>query len=309
MAPRHVSLTLLVLGLAACARVPYTGRSQVMVVSESQAKELGAQAFAELLKQSRVVKDPAYVAPVRTVGQRIAKVAEERDADWQFAVLDDPKQVNAFALPGGKVGVYTGMFPVARTSAALAVVVAHEVAHVLARHGGERMSQAMLANLGGTVLGAALGGGPGTQAILAAYGLGAQLGVLMPFSRTQEEEADHIGLILMGKAGYDPREAIAFWERMDRAGGGKAPPEFLSTHPSHGTRVENIRQWLAEALPHYERAGKAPVVDLPPVSGARRRRAGPALSDGAGGSGDGGRSTAPSPTSTGPSTATARDRR
>jgi predicted Zn-dependent protease len=258
---------LVALALTACTRTPYTQRSQLILVSQSDELQLGAQAFQQVLKESRVVDSPAVAGPVQAVGQRIAQVANRPDYRWQFAVIDDPSQVNAFCLPGGKVAVYTGLFPVAHDTNGLAVVMGHEVAHALARHGAERISQSMLAEAGGTLLGAFVGGGPGASAVMAAYGLGAQVGVLLPYGRTQESEADHIGLILMAKAGYDPRGALAFWQRMDSAGGGKTP-EFLSTHPGHGTRQSQIAQWLPEAIPLYDAAPKVPVEALPAVARA-----------------------------------------
>jgi metalloendopeptidase OMA1, mitochondrial len=261
---RAAILLWLAVGVAACSTVPYTRRSQLILVSSEEEAKLGAQAFDEVLKKGRVDDRPVVNGPVQDVGQRIARVANRPDYHWQFVVIDDPKQQNAFALPGGKVAVYTGLFPTAETTTGLAVVLGHEIAHALARHGAERMSQAMAAEAGGTLLGAVFGGGPGTSAILAAYGLGAQVGVLLPYSRTQESEADHIGLLLMAQAGYDPHGALAFWQRMERAGG-QNPPEFLSTHPSHGTREQQIQAWLPEALRYFEAAGRAPDEPLPAI--------------------------------------------
>jgi predicted Zn-dependent protease len=201
---------------------------------------------------------------VERIGVRLARAAERSDYRWEFSVIDE-KQVNAFALPGGKVAVYTGIFPVAEDSDGLAVVMGHEIAHVIARHGAERMSQGLAAELGANVLGAAVGGGPSANLVLAAYGLGAQLGVLLPYGRTQESEADHIGLILMAQAGYDPRAAIGFWQRMAGASRGGSPPEFLSTHPSHETREQQIREWLPEALQYFDATRRAPSERLPRV--------------------------------------------
>ena len=262
---RAAVLLWLAVGIAACSTVPYTRRSQLILVSSEEESKLGAQAFQEVLGKSRVDDRPVVRRPVEDVGQRIARAANRPDYRWQFAVIDDPKQQNAFALPGGKVAVYTGLFPVAETANGLAVVLGHEIAHVLARHGAERMSQAMAAQAGGTFLGAILGSGPGTNALLAAYGLGAQVGVLLPYSRTQESEADHIGLLLMAQAGYDPHGALAFWQRMERAGGAN-PPEFLSTHPSHGMREQQIQAWLPEALRYFEAAGRASDQPLPAIA-------------------------------------------
>ena len=253
MGGRWFPLLLLVAG---CATAPYTRRSQLMIVSADEEMKLGAEAYQEVLGKSRVVTTPERTAPVEAVGRRIARATDHPEYAWQFALLDDPKEQNAFALPGGKVAVYTGLLPVAQTTTGLAVVLGHEIAHVIARHGAERMSQGAVAQAGGSALGALFGGGPGTSAILAAYGLGAQVGVLLPYGRTQESEADHIGLLLMARAGYDPRAALAFWQRMERAGG-DGPPEFLSTHPSHGTREQQIAAWLPEALRYYAAAPRA----------------------------------------------------
>lgn len=257
------SVALLLLFIVACTQAPITNRSQLILVSPQEEMKLGAQAYREVLTKSPVVKSDRYAAPVRRIGERLARAAERSDYEWEFAVIDDPMQINAFALPGGKVAVYTGLLPVAQDSDGLAVVMGHEIAHVIARHGAERISQGLATQLGANVLGAAVGGGPQGNLILAAYGLGAQLGVLLPYSRTQEAEADYIGLILMAKAGYDPRAAIGFWERMARASSGGGTPEFLSTHPGHETRETQIREWLPEAVRYFEATSRAPVERLP----------------------------------------------
>lgn len=250
---------------AGCATVPYTKRSQFMLVSESQETQLGAAAFQEVLKKEPVSRDPAANAAVREVGERIARAADRPDYKWEFVVIDDPKTVNAFALPGGKVAVYTGLFPVARDEAGLAVVMGHEVAHALARHGAERISQQQAVQLGAIGASVALGSAaPATQsAIMQAFGLGAQVGVLLPFSRKQESEADQIGMILMAKAGYDPEAAVGLWERMRTASGGKGPPELLSTHPSDDTRIERIREFLPQARRYYVADPTLVVSNLP----------------------------------------------
>ena len=249
--------------LAGCTTAPYTHRSQLMLVSPEQETKLGAQAYQQVLAKSRVDSRSGVVAPVEAVGRRLAAAANQPNYQWRFTVIDDPKQENAFALPGGKVAVYTGILPVAVDTNGLAVVLGHEIGHAVARHGAERMSQTMAAQTGESVIGALFGGGPGTQAILVAYGLGAQVGVLLPYSRAQESEADHIGLLLMARAGYDPRGALTFWQRMEQRAGTEGPPQFLATHPSHGTREQQIRAWLPEALPYYEAAPHAPVEPLP----------------------------------------------
>jgi predicted Zn-dependent protease len=249
--------------LVACATTPYTKRSQLILLSSDEEAKLGTQGFQQVVSKSRVVSNPALTGPVEEVGRRIARVADRPDFKWRFVVIDDAKQVNAFCLPGGKVAVYTGMFPIAKDTAGLAVVMGHEIAHAIARHGAERMSQAMAAQAGGSLLGAWLGASPSSQAILAAYGVGAQVGVLLPYGRAQESEADHIGLILMARAGYDPNNALGFWRRMEAQSGGQSPPEFLSTHPSHGTREKQISTWLPEAQRYRQTASPAPVVALP----------------------------------------------
>ena len=244
-----------------CYKAPVTGRSQFIILSQSEENQLGVAAFQQMLKEEEISNNQRYNKAVRRVGTRIANVSDTPAYNWDFKVLDDDEQINAFALPGGKVGVYTGILPVAQTDAGLATVMAHEVAHVAARHGGERVSADVLAQIGAAGLSAALGGSDPwvSTAIMQAYGVGVTVGGMLPFSRSQEAEADRIGLIYMAKAGYDPREAIAFWQRMDAAVKDKPqPPEFLSTHPGYGTRISNLQRWLPEALPYYENSNKAP---------------------------------------------------
>jgi len=265
-----------VLCLGACASAPYTHRSQLILVSQSQETKLGADAYHEVLAKAKVNTDPQINAIVREVGERIARAANRPDYKWEFTVIDAPNTVNAFALPGGKVAVYTGLLPVAQDTAGLAAVLGHEVAHAIAHHGAERMSQAMGAQVLGTALSVGLGGtNPTTaNAIMQLYGLGAQVGVLLPWSRTQESEADHIGLILMAKAGYDPEAALALWQRMEKLeGGGKnaPPPEFLSTHPGYGTRQHDIQAWLPEAQRNFQPDANVKVVPLPVPQGKSGR--------------------------------------
>ena len=207
-----LGLTLLV---AACASAPYTGRSQLLFSSEGSETRMGFQAFEQIKRQYKVSQDPEVNALVTKVGRRIADAAQRPDYRWEFLVFEG-KEANAFCLPGGKVGIFTGILKYTQDEAGMATVISHEVAHALARHAGERMSQSMLAQVGGLGLGVALGGvgGVAGQAIMQGYSLGTQLGILLPYSRTQESEADHIGLILMAKAGYDPAQALEFWKRM-----------------------------------------------------------------------------------------------
>ncbi len=266
--PRVVVTGLLATVLCACTTVPYTQRSQLILLSEGQDIELGMSAYKEVLKKEKIVTDPAVTGLVQRVGERIARAADKPTYQWEFTVIDSPRTANAFALPGGKVAVYTGLFPVAEDEAGLAAVMGHEVAHALARHGAERMSQGLLLELGAVGLSVAMGGkSPATHdAVLQAYGLGAQVGLMLPFSRSQESEADHIGLILMAKAGYDPEAAFALWKRMEARGKGKAPPEWLSTHPSYGTRQSNIRFWLPEARRYYQPDPQRIIEKLPAIA-------------------------------------------
>lgn len=252
---------MLVIALAGCYQAPVTGRNQFILLSQAQEVELGVTAYQQIKKDEKVSSNPRYNATVKRVGNRIAKVSHDPNLKWEFTVFEGDDTINAFALPGGKVGVYTGILKVAETDAGLATVMAHEIGHATARHGGERVSAGILAQLGAIGISAALGkDNPGTRnAILQAYGLGVNVGGMLPFSRNQESEADRIGLIYMAKAGYDPREAIGFWQRMAKAAEGKAnPPEFLSTHPGHDTRMSNLRKWMPEAVQVYNNSQKAP---------------------------------------------------
>jgi metalloendopeptidase OMA1, mitochondrial len=249
---RRGAAALLALFLFSCTTAPYTGRSQLMLVSEPEEVKLGAEAFTEQLRDSVLSDNPDAYRIVRKVGERIARAANKPDYKWEFRVFDDPDQVNAFCLPGGKVGVYTGIFPIARDEAGLAVIMGHEVAHALLRHAGERISRAQVLGAGVGLAGAA--GGSGIGSLL---GLGANVGFMLPFSRSQESEADKVGVILMAKAGYDPRAAVPLWQRMEqRAKEQKnAPAEFLSTHPASATRVQELRDYMPKALEYYQPAG------------------------------------------------------
>jgi predicted Zn-dependent protease len=247
------------------------------MTSVAEEMQLGAQAYAQVksdpkLKQSQ---DPRETEPVKRIADRIIEAAKRskyaamaKQFEWDVIVIKDDKTANAFALPGGKMAVYTGIFPVAKTEAGLAVM-GHEVVHALARHGAERMSQGLVTQtvleVAGTAAGAAGGGPLVSQGAMAALGLGAQVGVLLPFSRKHESEADYIGILLAADAGYDPRESIQLWERMERLSSGGGPSEFLSTHPSHGTRIEQLKKWMPEAMAIYQARQPVPAADLPPV--------------------------------------------
>ncbi|HVE12286.1 MAG TPA: M48 family metallopeptidase [Elusimicrobiota bacterium] len=251
----RVCLAALPLALAACQTVPYTGRHHLLLVSQGEEKSLGLQAYQDTLKKAKLSTDHENVELIRRIGRRLAAVADRPDFQWEFNLIDDPKTVNAFCLPGGKVAVYSGILPVAKGEDGLAVVMGHEIAHALARHGSERMSQGMIAQFGGQALSVLLSGqSAAAQSIYGqAYGLGVNVGVLLPFSRGQESEADHIGLILMAKAGYDPEHALEFWKRMETASGSSGPSvvNFLRTHPSDVKRQEQIRDWLPEIREKY----------------------------------------------------------
>lgn len=263
---RFASITLCataaLLALSSCATVPVTGRSQLDLVPAGEMMAMSYQQYGEFIKGSRLSQNQSQAAMVRRVGASIQKAVEtyfsqhnlSRELDgfaWEFNLVDS-NEVNAFCMPGGKVAVYTGILPVTRDETGLAVVVGHEVAHAVAKHGNERMSQALLQQLGGMALAKAVEQKPQeTQQLwMMAFGLGSQLGVVLPYSRLHENEADRLGMIFMAMAGYDPNGALAFWQRMS-AGGGAKPPEFLSTHPSDETRIKNIRALLPEAMKYY----------------------------------------------------------
>ena len=242
---------------AGCVSAPYTGRSQLMLVSESQEVASGEQAYRHILRDSVLSEDSEALRIVRRVGERIARAADKPEYQWDFRMINDPEMINAFCVPGGKVAVYTGIFPVARDEAGLAVIMGHEVAHAVLRHSGERMSQAGILGTGMALAGAS---GINPQ-ILQALGLGASVGLLLPFSRSQESEADRVGLLLMAKAGYDPRIALEVCERMARNETG-APPPLLSPHPGYDTRVQQLRSFMPEALRYYQ-SSNARIETLP----------------------------------------------
>ncbi len=248
----------------ACATVPITGRRQLAMVSNQEILPLADKQYEQVLDTSKLSTNQQYVRMVKTVGSKIQKAVEQFMAEkgqseelagfeWEFNVIEAPNTANAWCMPGGKVAFYTGIMPICKDEAGVAVVMGHEVAHAIANHGRERMSQGLLANgLLGTVSGA-MGQNPSlTQEVfMQAIGMGAQIGMLS-FSRQHESEADRIGLIFMAIAGYDPHEAPKFWERMTQAGGGAEPPQWLSTHPSHATRINDLNKAMPEAMKYYE---------------------------------------------------------
>jgi metalloendopeptidase OMA1, mitochondrial len=247
-------IALILLGAVACETVPITGRSQLVLVPEGTEVQMGLESYQQILSKAKLSTDPRLTEQVTRVGRRIAEATGRTDYEWEFKLIED-QQVNAFCLPGGKVAVYTGMLPVARDDAGLAAVVGHEVAHAVARHGGERMSQ-QLAVQGLTLAStqALLAGrDPATvQLVSGLLGAGATVGLLLPWSRGQESEADHLGLIYMAKAGYHPRAARDLWVRMGEASKDRQQVEFLSTHPLPATRITQIEGWIPEALQYYK---------------------------------------------------------
>lgn len=269
----------ILIGMAmGCETVPYTDRSQLVVVPQSQSSQMGEQAFQQILSDPQVQQSqsPEEQEAVKRVAERIIQSAKEskfsEDAKafkWEVTVIKDDQTKNAFALPGGKIAVYTGIFQVAKNDAGLAAILGHEVVHALARHGSERMSQEVLSQAGLSAAAVGLGVSGASpvvgQATMAALGLGTKVGVLLPYSRTHESEADSIGIILAAKAGYDPQEAVRVWQRMQQGSEG-APSEFLSTHPSHETRIKRLEEAMPEALKIYQNVEHAPVHQLPAVN-------------------------------------------
>jgi predicted Zn-dependent protease len=249
--------------LAACATVPITGRKQLSLISDGEMNAMSFQQYDQVIAESRLSSDAEATAMIKRVGGKIQGAVEKYFRDhgmirhldgyvWEFNLIES-EQANAWCMPGGKVAFYTGILPVCRDDTGIAVVMGHEIAHAIAEHGGERMSHQMALQMGGMALSEAVSTKPEeTQAIyMTAFAVGAQYGAMLPYSRTHESEADHMGLIFMAMAGYDPREAPKFWERMS-AGGGGAPPEFMSTHPSDETRIRQLNERMAEALGYYQ---------------------------------------------------------
>ena len=260
---RLIPLSLFLLLLSACTTVPITGRSQLNLIPGSSMLAMSAQEYGTFLKENKVSANPEQTATVQRVGVRIQQAVERYFADagleshlanyqWEFNLVEDP-QVNAWCMPGGKVVVYSGILPVTRDDAGLAVVLAHEIAHAIAEHGTERMSQGLITQMGGMALSTAMATkSAATQQLwMSVFGVGAQYGALLPYGRLQEKEADQLGLVFMTMAGYDPNSAISFWERMSAQKGGQAPPEFLSTHPSDATRIAQIKKEIPGVLEKY----------------------------------------------------------
>jgi len=260
--PFFIFAILILLTIVGCYTVPETGRTTLNFMPESMLSEQAAMAFNQMRQEAKVCQDREPNERVQRVGKRILQVAINTGnlpplETWEFVVFDDDATINAFAMPGGKVGVYTGILKVAQSDDELGAILGHEVAHVSARHGNERMSQAVLFATGGLALGYAVKDEDEStqQAILLAYGIGTTLGATLPYSRLHENESDEIGLMYMARAGYDPRAAPKFWQKMQLMGG-KAPAEFLSTHPSNETRIKRLTELLPKAMEEYELARK-----------------------------------------------------
>lgn len=254
---KSIGLLFTLLILAGCGSVPLTGRKQLLLVSDQDVVASSLQQYNDYIKTSTLSTNKAQTAMVERVGKRIAAATEQylrdngmgdevKNFSWEFHLVKDP-QVNAFCMPGGKIVVYEGLMPYVSSDDELAVVLGHEVAHAVARHSNERMSQQIMAKYGGEILGAALSKKSAAIQNVAGtvYGLGTQYGVMLPFSRQHESEADYMGLVLMTMAGYNPNVAVNFWKKMS-AGKSGSTPEFMSTHPSDATRIANIQKYLPE---------------------------------------------------------------
>lgn len=259
-----VIILMLAIFIISCATVPLTGRRQLTLLPESELTAMGVSAYGDFMKQTKIAPNNAETRMVKEITGNITAAAEKylrqnglesriSSFDWEINLIED-ETPNAWAMPGGKMVVYTGILPYTKTPGGLAVVIGHEIAHVVARHGNERMSQGLLIQTGGLALSAALAEKPQEtqQLFMAAFGIGATVGLSLPFSRTHEYEADYLGLIFMSMAGYNPNVAVEFWERMSSLGGAR-PPEYLSTHPSDQNRIANIQKMMPEALQYYQR--------------------------------------------------------
>jgi predicted Zn-dependent protease len=251
--------------LSGCSEVEITGRKQFNIVPDSTMNSMSFQSYGEFLSTHKLSTNAGQTNMVKRVGGRIQNAVEQyckrnniedrlEGYEWEFNLVEDPN-VNAWCMPGGKVVVYTGILPVTQGEAGLAVVMGHEIAHAFAKHGAERMSQGLLVEMGGIALSTALKDKPEQtkNLFMQSYGIGTQVGVLLPYSRVHENEADHLGLIFMAMAGYNPEEAVSFWQRMAAQKTGAQPPEFLSTHPASETRIQNLKDLLPEAMKYYKK--------------------------------------------------------
>jgi len=263
MKTRILAIAAIVLFLVSCSTVPLTGRKQLNMIPSNELMSMSYQQYGDFLKENPPVHNTPDALMVKKVGTNIQHAVEQYLANnkmsdlldgyrWEFNLVND-NQVNAWCMPGGKVVVYQGILPVTQNETGLAVVMGHEIAHAIAEHGGERMSQELLRTAGSVGLSVALQDQPEeTQALwMMAYGAGTEVAAILPYSRLHESEADHLGLIFMAMAGYNPEEAVSFWQRMSASASGQKPPEFLSTHPSDQTRIANLQKWMPEAMKYY----------------------------------------------------------
>ncbi len=258
-------LLALVVGFSSCNTVAVTGRKQLSLVSDEEVMSLSNQSFTEYMKTAKASTDKTNTALVVKVGKNIAAAVEQymnangmsdqvKNFAWEFHLVQDATP-NAFCMPGGKIVVNEGILPYTKTEAGLAIVLGHEVAHAVAKHSSERLSQQMLASYGSTALGVILSKKSETtqQVAQTVYGLGANYGVMLPYSRLNENEADHMGLVFAAMAGYNPQEAVTFWQRMAQSSGGATTPEFMSTHPSDANRIKRIQELIPEAMKYYKK--------------------------------------------------------
>ncbi|SHH72946.1 M48 family metallopeptidase [Ferrimonas marina] len=261
---KRTVLCALSLMLAACSTQSPTGRGQMLLFSPDEMRQMGAQSFEQIKQQETISKDAATnryvscIADALTEAQHLAAIDPEQVETWEVVVFDSD-QVNAFALPGGHIGVYTGLLKVAKTQDQLAAVMGHEIGHVLANHGNEQVSRGQMTNAGLQIASVALGAGgvDNSDMIMAGLGMGAQVGIILPFGREQELESDIIGLELMARAGFNPSASVSLWQNMAKASGGGAPPEMLSTHPSHDSRISELRYRQNQAQQWYQAARQA----------------------------------------------------
>ncbi|MCT4625053.1 MAG: M48 family metallopeptidase [Schleiferiaceae bacterium] len=257
-----------VLIAVACKTVPLTGRKGLKIYPSSEINAMSFAQYKEVISTSQMSRNAQDVAMVKRVGNNIKNAVEKylnenghadliQGYSWEFNLIEG-KDANAWCMPGGKVAFYTGILPICKDETGVAVVMGHEIAHAIAEHGNERMSQGMIQQMGGMALSEALDKEPEQTKVLAAtaFGLGAQYGVMLPFSRKHESEADKMGLMFMAMAGYNPQEAAEFWKRMKSMSGGAQPPEFYSTHAAHDTRIKDIQGWMSEAMVHYNASKK-----------------------------------------------------
>ena len=244
-----ILITAVAVSVTGCRSVPYTGRSQLMMSSESSENQMGEEAWRDMCKTTKVTRDPAMTGALNRVGKNIANAAEKPEYNWEFKVFE-VKEPNAFCLPGGKVAATTGIFPYFANDAEMAAVVGHEVGHAIARHAGERMSQGIIQSGGGAAL-SVFTSTAGTQE---AYGIVTEVGAMLPYSRTQEYEADHLGMIFMAKAGYNPAAALTFWDKFGKLGSNSRVKELLSTHPVGEKRLQELKDFYPKAMEYYNAA-------------------------------------------------------